>query len=136
MAILRLVTALQTACITPIKTAIDAGSGPGVIEIYDGTIPATANVAVTTQTKLGTLTFTDPCGTVTDGVLTMASITQDSSADAGGTASWARIKDSTGATVCDIDVTSTGGGGVLQLNTVNVVLAGPIIVTSFVLNVA
>lgn len=136
MAILRLITALQTACITPIKTAIDAGSGAGVMDIYDGTIPATANTAVTTQTKLGTLTFTDPCGTITNGVLTMDSITQDSAADAGGTASWARIKDSTGATVCDIDVTSTGGGGVLQLNTVNVVLGGPIIVTSFAINVA
>lgn len=136
MAILRLVTALQTQVITPVATAIDAGSSGGLLDIYNGTIPATANTAVTTQTKLGTLTFSDPCGTVTDGVLTMSAITQDSAADAGGTASWARIKDSTGATVCDIDVTSTGGGGVLQLNTVNVVLGGPIIVTAFALSVA
>jgi len=136
MAILRLVTALQTSCITPIMTAIDAGSGPGVIEIYNGTIPANANTAVTTQTKLGTLTFSDPSGSVTSGVFTASAITQDSSADATGTASWARIKDSTGATVCDIDVTSTGGGGVLQLNTVNVVAGGPILITSFTLSVA
>lgn len=136
MAIFRLVTALQTACITPIMTAIDAGSGAGIIEIYNGTIPATADTAVTTQTKLGTLTFTDPSGSVTSGVFTASAITQDSSADATGTASWARIKDSTGATVCDIDVTSTGGGGVLQLNTINVVIGGPIIITSFVLGVA
>lgn len=136
MAILRLVTALQTSCITPIMTAIDAGSGAGIIEIYNGTIPANANTAVTTQTKLGTLTFSDPSGSVTSGVFTASAITQDSSADATGTASWARIKDSTGATVCDIDVTSTGGGGVLQLNTVNVVAGGPILITSFTLNVA
>lgn len=136
MAILRLVTALQTSCITPIMTAIDAGSGAGIIEIYNGTIPANANTAVTTQTKLGTLTFSDPSGSVTSGVFTASAITQDSSADATGTATWARIKDSTGATVCDIDVTSTGGGGVLQLNTVNVVAGGPILITSFTLNVA
>lgn len=136
MAILRLVTALQTSCITPIMTAIDAGSGAGIIEIYNGTIPANANTAVTTQTKLGTLTFSDPSGSVTSGVFTASAITQDSSADATGTASWARIKDSTGATVCDIDVTSTGGGGVLQLNTVNVVAGGPILITSFTLSVA
>ncbi len=135
MAILRLVTALQTACITPILTAIDAGSGAGTIEIYDGTIPATPATAVTTQTKLGTLTFSDPAGSVTSGVLTASAITQDSSADATGTATWARIKDSTGATVGDIDITGTGGGGLLQFNTVNIVSGGPILITSFVLSV-
>jgi hypothetical protein len=136
MAILRLVVAVQDACLTPIKTAIDAGGGAGIIEIYTASIPADPSVAITTQTKLGTLTFSDPCGTVAANALTMSAITQDSSADATGTAAWARIKDSTGATVGDIDVTSTGGGGLLQLNTVNVVIGGPIIVTSFVLNVA
>ena len=136
MAILRLTVALQTSCITPIMTAIDAGAGAGLIDIYNGTIPATAATAVTTQTKLGTLTFTDPCGSVTSGVFTASAITQDSSADATGTASWARIKDSTGATVCDIDITSTGGGGLLQLNTVNIIAAKPIIVTDLTLSVA
>lgn len=136
MAILRLTVALQTSCITPIMTAIDAGAGAGLIDIYNGTIPATAATAVTTQTKLGTLTFSDPSGSVTSGVFTASAITQDSSADATGTASWARIKDSTGATVCDIDITSTGGGGLLQLNTVNIVAAGPIIVTALTFSVA
>lgn len=136
MTILRLAVALQTSCITPIQTAIDAGGGAGTIEIYNGTIPATVATAVTSQTKLGTLTFSDPCGSVTSGVLTMSAITQDSSADATGTATWARIKDSTGAAVADIDVTSTGGGGVLQLNTVNIVIGGPILISSFVLSVA
>lgn len=136
MAILRLTVALQTSCITPIMTAIDAGAGAGLIDIYNGTIPATAATAVTTQTKLGTLTFSDPSGSVTSGVFTASSITQDSSADATGTASWARIKDSTGATVGDIDITSTGGGGLLQLNTVNIVAGGPIIVTALTLSVA
>jgi len=136
MAILRLTVALQTSCITPIMTAIDAGAGAGLIDIYNGTIPATAATAVTTQTKLGTLTFSDPSGSVTSGVFTASSITQDSSADATGTASWARIKDSTGATVGDIDITSTGGGGLLQLNTVNIVAGGPIIVTALTFSVA
>lgn len=130
MAILRLVTAVQTLCITPVWTAIDAGSGPGIIEIYNGTIPATPATAVTTQTKLGTLTFSDPAGSVTSGVFTASAITQDSSADASGTATWARIKDSSGATVGDIDVTVTGGGGLLQLNTTNIVIGGPILISS------
>lgn len=136
MAVIHLTVPIQTSCITPIKTAIDAGAGAGLMDVYNGTIPADASIAVTTQTKLGTLTFSDPCGTVTSGVLTFGAITQDSSADATGTATWARIKDSTGATVMDIDVTQTGGGGILQLNTVNIVATGPIIVTAFTLNVA
>lgn len=136
MAILRLVTALQDACLLPIKTAIDAGPGAGKMDIYDGTIPTNANTAITTQVKLGTVTFSDPCGSIATNALTMAAITQDSAADASGTATWARITDSTGATVGDIDVTTTGGGGLLQLNTTSIVLGGPIVVTSFVLNVA
>lgn len=131
MAIVHLVAAVQTDCITPIKTAIDAGAGAGLIDIYNGTIPATAATAVTTQTKLGTLTFSDPCGTVSAGMLTMSAITQDSSADATGTASWARIKDSTGATVGDVDVGTTGGGATLQMNSTAIVLAGPILISAF-----
>lgn len=131
MAIVRLPVALQSACITPILTALDAGAGPSVIEIYSGTIAATTATAITSQVKLGTLTCSDPAGTVTDGMLTLSAITQDSSADATGTATWARIKDSTGAVVADIDVTTTGGGGTLQMNNISIVTGGPILISSF-----
>lgn len=131
MAIVNLNTTTQTALLNAIKAAIDAGSGPGTVELYNGTMPATPATAVTTQTKLGTLTFSDPCGSVSGNLLTMSAITQDSSADATGTASWARIKDSDGVVVEDIDVTSSGGGGVLQMNTTNIVIGGPILITAF-----
>jgi hypothetical protein len=65
----------------------------------------------------------------------MSAITQDSSADASGTASFARITDSTGATIIDIDITNTGGGGTLQMNTTNIVIGGPILCSSFVVSV-
>lgn len=131
MAILRLVTAVANSTLTPIQTAIDAGSGPGTIKIYDGTQPTLPSDAVTTQTLLGTLTFSDPCGSVSAKTLTMGAITQDSAADSSGTARWARIADSTGATVMDIDITSTGAGGTMQLNTTNIVAGGPILCTAF-----
>lgn len=136
MAIIRFVTAVKNSALTTIKDAIDAGSGAGTIKIYTGTQPTSPADAITSQTLLGTLTFSDPCGSVSSGALTMSAITQDSSADATGTATWARIADSTGATVMDIDVTNTGGGGTLQLNTVNIIITGPILITSFVINVA
>ena len=136
MAILRLDETLKNSTLAPIQTAIDAGAAGGKINIYSGTIPATVATAVTTQVLLGTLTFSDPCGAVSAGALTMGAITQDASADATGTATWARITDSDGNAKMDIDVTNTGGGGTLQLNTVNIVAGGPILISSFVIRVA
>lgn len=118
--------ALQTAWITALKNALDAGTGPATIEIYTGTMPASVATAITSQVKLGTLTCSDPCGTISDGTLTFSSIAQDAAADATGTATWARFKDSTGAGVCDMDVTVVGGGGALQANTVSITINGPI----------
>lgn len=135
MAILRAVTAVKNSALDVVKAAIDAGSGAGTIKIYTATMPTSPADAITTQTLLGTLTFSDPCGATASGTLTMSAITQDSSADATGTAAWARIADSTGATVMDIDVTNTGGGGTLQLNTVNIVIGGPILISSFTVTI-
>lgn len=135
MAIVRFVNAVKNSILTQLKGAIDAGSGAGTIKIYTGTQPTLASDAVTTQTLLGTLTFSDPCGTVATGALTMSAITQDSSADATGTATWARIADSAGNTVMDVNVSVTGGGGALQLNTTSIVAGGPILISSFVISV-
>ena len=135
MAIIRFVTAVKNSALDTIKTAIDAGAGPGTIKVYNGTQPTSANDAVTTQTLLATLTFSDPCGTTSSGTLTMSAITQDSAADATGTATWARIADSTGATVFDVDVTVTGAGGTLQFNTTNFVIGGPVLISAFTITV-
>ena len=139
MAIIRLAAGLKSAVVTPVKTAIDAGGAEGKIEIYTGSIPATVETAAT-GTKLGTLTFSYPCGTVNTAgsvvSLDMAAITQDSAADATGTAAWARILTSANVPVLDIDITSTGGGGSLTLNTTNIVIGGPILITAFVVGVA
>lgn len=135
MAIIRFVTAVKNSALDTIKAAIDAGAGAGTIKIYTGTQPTSPADAITTQTLLGTLTFSDPCGTSASGTLTMSAITQDSSADATGTATWARIADSTGATVCDVDVTATGGGGTLQFNTTSFVIGGPILISAFTITV-
>lgn len=131
MAIIHLSTAVANAMLVPLKDAVDAGTGAGTIKIYTGTMPTLTTDAVTTQTLLGTLTCSDPCGTVASKKLTLASITQDSAADADGVAAWARMADSSGVVVVDFDVTTTGGGGVLQLNTTNIKAGGPIAITSF-----
>lgn len=80
----------------------DAGSGPGYIEVYTGSQPATADTAAT-GTLLVTVTLNDPAyGSSSSGVATL-DVTPEPSATAvaAGTPGWYRVKDSTGATVRD-----------------------------------
>lgn len=123
-------SALQTAFITALKNALDAGSTGALIKIYTGTMPASVATAITSQVLLGTLTCTKPSGNISGGTLTFSTITQDSAADATGTATWARFTDSAGAAVCDMDISATGGNGALQANTVSIAVGGPISMSS------
>ena len=144
MAYISFVDSLKTAILTQVRDAIDAGADAGVIDIYSGTKPTNANTAIGAQVRLGTLTFSDPCSAAPGSLgttLTMGNITQDSSADATGTATWARVYSYTASgavrvTVCDIDITVAGGGGTMQMNTTSIVAGGPILISAFVLSVA
>lgn len=121
-------TSGRNARATAIRDLIDAGSGPGTLKIYAGTVPATG-AAITTQTLLGTCTFSDPCGTVTNGVLTFSAIT-GGTAVATGTATFARALDSTGTFVADLDAGVTGSGSAIELSTVGIVIGAVLSVTS------
>jgi hypothetical protein len=68
-------------------------------------------------------------------VLTFSTITEDTSADATGTATWARVRSSDAAQGFDCDVTATGGGGVIELNTVSIVAGGPVRITAFTFSI-
>lgn len=135
MANIRPALAARNAQLDAINTLLNAGSGPATIEIYSGTIPTNADTAIGSQVLLAVLTCADPAApSASASVLTFSSITGDSSANATGTATWARVKDSTGATVFDCSVTATGGGGVMTLNTTAIVSGSPVSITSGVLN--
>lgn len=72
----------------------------GYIRIYDGAQPATADTAITTQVLLAELRLNaDAFAAAVAGVITANAITSDASADATGTATWARILASNGTTV-------------------------------------
>ena len=123
------VTALRNARLDAITTKIDAGAGAGLLRIYDGTRPATGGAATT---LLAELTFSDPSSAAAaSGVLTASAITQDSSANATGTASWFRVVDSTAASVMDGNVGTSGSD--LNLTTVSITATQPVSVTSFVI---
>ena len=127
---LKFSASLRNARGDAIATAVGSA---GVLRVYDGTRPATVATAVTTQVLLAELTCGSPFApAATGGVLTANSITQDASANNSGTATWFRLFTSGGTAVVDGDVTATGGGGDMTLNTVSIVSGGPVSVTSAV----
>ncbi len=125
--------AAANAVLTTLNDLPNAGSGPATIKLYTGTKPAGPGTAITSQVLLGTLTCSDPAGTVSARSLNFGAVTADASADNAGTATWARIADSDGVAVVDIDVTLTGGGGFGQMNTTLIAAGGPITAPSVVI---
>lgn len=81
-------TAAKNARLNAVAATIDAGSGPGVLQI--GTTAM--------GTVLASITLADPCAaSASGGVLTFSGFPRsDTSADANGTAAAARIRDSNG----------------------------------------
>lgn len=105
----RITNAVASAACDAVVDAIDGGAGAGTIKIYTATIPTDADTALGAQTLLATLTFSDPAfGAASNGVATASAITSDTSADATGTAAWARIATSAGTTIMDVTVGTSG----------------------------
>lgn len=105
----RLTNATASVGCDAIVDRLDEGSGAGTLKIYNGTIPTDADTAVGAQTLLATLTFSDPAfGAASNGTATASSITSDSSADAAGTATWARWATSGGTAILDCTVGTSG----------------------------
>jgi hypothetical protein len=101
-----------------------------LLRIYDGSRPATGGAATN---LLAELTCATPFAAgASSGVLTLGSITQDSAANATGTATWFRIVQSDGTThVMDGNVGTSGSD--LNLNSTSIVTGGTVSVTSFVI---
>lgn len=121
-------TTIRSNRMTQVLNAIDGGAGAGLIRIYDGTRPATGGTATT---LLAELTCSDPSGSVSSAVLTFSSITQDSSANATGTATWGRIVDSTGTFCVDFNVGTSGAD--LNLNSASITSGVAVAISSFTL---
>jgi hypothetical protein len=102
----------------------------GYLRIYDGTQPANADTAVGSQVLLAELRFANPAfGAASAGVATANAVTQDSSANNTGTASWFRALKSDGSTVMFDGSVGTSGCN-LNLNTTSIVSGAPVSVTA------
>lgn len=126
--------AVAKAMADALTTAHDAGTA-AIITIYTGTIPTDADTAIGAQTLLGTLTMSaSSFGAATDGapggLITAATITSDSSADATGTAAWARtLTQAGGTTVTDVNISTSGA--FLNFNSVAFTSGSAIAITSW-----
>jgi hypothetical protein len=104
-----------------------------LLRIYDGSRPATGGAATT---LLAELTMGTPfAAAAVNGVLTASAITQDSSANATGTATWFRVVKADGTThVMDGTISTVAAGtGDLQLVTTSIVATQPVSCSSFVI---
>jgi len=131
---LYITSARAVAALDNFVDAFDAGSGAATIKIYGGTIPADADAALGGAPLLATLTMSDPAfGAAADiggsARATANAITEDSSADATGTATFFRCQTS------DPTVVMQGGVGTsgeeLNLNTTSIVANAAVSITSF-----
>lgn len=107
----------------------------GYLRIYSGTQPTNANTAIGAQVLLAELRFNATAApAASNGVLTFNAITQDSSADATGTAAWFRALKSDGTSVCFDGSVGTSGCD-LNIATTAIVAGASVGVTSFVYTV-
>lgn len=102
----------------------------GKLKIYSSTVPATADTALGAQVLLGTLPLSATSAPgASNGVLTFNAITDDSSADATGTATFYRLTKSDDTVVAQGSVGTSGEN--LNLNSVAIQIGATISVTSF-----
>lgn len=118
------VATLRNAKLNAITTAL---GGSALLRIYSGTRPATGGTATTLLAELTCNATFAPAASA--GVLTLNAITQDSSADSTGTASWFRLL--TSAASAQIDGNCGTSGSDLNLTTLSIVATQPVSVSSF-----
>lgn len=112
-------TNVKNTRMTAVVNAIDAGTAAGVLEI------GTTGMA----SVLASITLSDPCGTVTGGVLTFDMPKSDTNADNTGTAAEARIKDSDGIVVISgLTVGTTGAN--INLSSVGITTGDTVTINS------
>lgn len=127
---LKISTTLADAKLAAVTTACNSG----FIRIYSGTEPATANTALSGNTLLAELTFAAtsfgaPTTSGSDRMITANTITQDSTADADGTATFFRAMQSNGTTTVFQGTVGTSGQQ-LNLSATNIVSGGVVSITS------
>jgi hypothetical protein len=96
-----------------LSAIVTAAGASAILTLYSGTRPATGGTATT---ALSAHTCAATLGTVASGVLTFGAI-GNATASNTGTATWARLTTSGGTFILDMDISTTGGAGEVQMAT-------------------
>lgn len=132
--IIRMRAATRDSMLNAYRDEIDSGAGPATIRIYSGPQPQDGDTITLGNVVLAVLTLSRPSAPdASGGLLTFKAIAEERSAQASGTATWARVRSSDDAHGFDCDVSGPGGGGVVQLNTTEIAAGGPVRLYSFAL---
>jgi hypothetical protein len=124
----------SNAAVTAAADAVCDLLDNGYLRIYDGSQPANADTAVTTQTLLAELRWNATAfGAASNGVATANSLTADTSADATGTASWFRALKSDGTTAVFDGSVGTASADLI-LNSTSIVAGANVAITAFTYN--
>lgn len=135
---LRLSPGQRNAMLDAIFNGTGINSDSWILEIRSGSQPATADLAPT-GTVLASITVpADAFGAAASGSVAKAGTWQDTSADATGTAGWARFRAAgdLGTTNntdrrFDFAVTATGGGGEIELQNTSIASGQQVTITTF-----
>ena len=132
---MKLTTAIRSAIAQDIIAALANGTATTpMIEIYDGTIPASMGGSIA-DTLLAELAMTNGAATESSGVITLDAVSNDPSANNAGTAGWCRLLDRDGAEVIYLTASAIGGGGELELNTTTIASGAPVAISNGVITV-
>lgn len=123
---------MADAAVNAEANALAALLNSGYLRVYDGSQPATADTAITSQVLLAELRFgATAFGAAVSGVITANAISDDTDANATGTAAWFRCLESDGVTpVLDGNIATSAANFVI--NTTSIVIHSDVAVTSFV----
>jgi hypothetical protein len=117
------------AALSATLTALNAGSTGATILMYSTARPA--NGASAGGAAQAVLTLPTPAGTIIDGVLTLAAVT-DALITSTGVVLWARAV-SNGVILFDCDVSDTSGSATIRLATTQLYAGGAVHLTSAIL---
>lgn len=107
----------------------------GLLRIYDGAQPTNVATALGAQNKLAELALSSTAfGSPSSGVITANSISNDTSADATGTAAWGTLTTSGGTRVVDFSVGTSGAD--LNFNSVAFSAGATVSVSSFTITMS
>jgi hypothetical protein len=112
-------TAVKNTRMTAVRDAIDAGAGPGKINLY------TAGYAA----LLVSIALADPSGTIADGILTLSGMPKSGIGVASGDAAIAKIVDSNDGVVADGLTVGTVGANII-IDNVNIAVGQTVNLTS------